>query len=262
MEITDNLLQLGLSQYETTAYLSLVGGFPLNGSQLSRRSGIPRARIYDVLRALRDKGLVVELEDGRFAPLPPEELLKRLRHSFESNISRLEEKLKAAAGNETYDFVWVMRGYRPVMNKAKEMAASAENEIYVRLFPPEGQVLIPELKEAEARGVQVKYISMGPPPVLFGLQVVHPEADRIETVLGGRTLDLVVDRQEVLVGMFETGREDRSPINWAKNHWFVVATRDSLRHDFFHYFLHKILENNQPLNNQEKNLYHLIAQDI
>lgn len=54
MEFPPNFLQLGLSQYEITAYLSLVGRHPVNGSQLSRFSGIPRARIYDVLRSLKD----------------------------------------------------------------------------------------------------------------------------------------------------------------------------------------------------------------
>lgn len=262
MKILDGLVQLGFSQYEIKAYLALVGEFPINGSQLSRRSGIPRARIYDVLLSLKDKGLAVELKEGHYAPLPPEELIKRLRHAFETNLSELEEKLESAATAETYDFVWIMRGYGQVMVKAKEMIAGAEKEIYVRLFPAEGQMLAEDLREAQGRDIPVNYISMGHPPSPFEHQVVHPEAEVIESHLGGRTFDLVVDREEVLVGMFETGNQDRSPINWAKNHWFVIATRDSLRHDFFHYFLHKILEKKQRLSIKEKKLYQLIAKDM
>ena len=261
MKIPESLLNLGFSQYEITAYLSLIGHHPTNGSQLSRLSGIPRARIYDVLTTLRNKGFVVELGDGLYAPLPPEELLKRLRHTFESDIGDLEEFINSATAPPSYEYVWSIRGYDAVMSKAREMISSAKSEIYVRLFPTEGRHLDKALHDAEDRGVSVKYISMGPPPSEFQLQVVHPESAAVEKNLGGRTFDIVVEKEQILVGMFDTGAEDRSMINWAKNHWFVVATRDSLRHDFFHYFLYKILEQKQRLTAKEKSLYDVIARD-
>jgi sugar-specific transcriptional regulator TrmB len=261
MKISENLLNLGLTQYEIKAYLALVGNHPLNGSQLSRHSGIPRARIYDVLRSLTDKGIVVQIDEGLYAPLPPKELLKRLRHNFESSVSLLENNIKAASEPPPYDYVWTIRGYDEVIEKAREMIAAARHEIYARMFPAEGQFFTQGLRAAEERGVEVKHISMGHPPSILKLQVVHPETDKIEGQLGGRSFDLVVDQAEILVGIFETGREDRSPINWAKNHWFVVATRDSLRHDFFHYFLYKTYEKKQKLTKQEKMLYELIAND-
>ena len=67
----------------------------------------------------------------------------------------------------------------------------------------------PALQSRRERGIEIKYISMGMPADRFELQVVHPEADKIERHLGGRTFDLVVDREELLVGMFETGRKIR-----------------------------------------------------
>ncbi|MCP4687993.1 MAG: hypothetical protein GY859_08080 [Desulfobacterales bacterium] len=70
-----------------------------------------------------------------------------------------------------------------------------------------------------------------------------------------------MDKQEILVGLFEKDREDDSPINWAKNHWFVVAARDSLRHDFFHYFLHKTYDLGETLTGREAAIYELIKAD-
>ena len=49
MKSSETLLNLGFSKYEITAYLTLVANHPVNGSQLSRMSAIPRAKIYDVL---------------------------------------------------------------------------------------------------------------------------------------------------------------------------------------------------------------------
>ena len=262
MKNSSSITNLGFSQYEATAYLALVANHPVNGSQLSRHSGIPRARIYDVLRSLKDKGMVVELGNGLYAPLPSEELIKRLRHRFETNLANLDEKLKAASKPTTYDYVWTIRGYTEVIAKAKEMIASAKTEIYVRLFPEEGQVLNKDLHEAVSRGVEVKYISIGRPSSFFDLQVVHPEAERIEAIVGGRPVELVGDREEILVGMFEKGKEDLSPFSWTKNRWFVLASKEGLRHDFFHYFLHKTYEKKQALTEKEKSLYELIKNDL
>lgn len=55
--------------------------------------------------------------------------------------------------------------------------------------------------------------------------------------------------------MFEGGREDRSPINRAENHWFVMAIREGIGHDFFHYFLHKTDDLGETLTEEEKERY-------
>ena len=255
------ILNFGISQYETTAYLSLLGRHPVNGSQLSRHSGIPRARIYDVLSSLKAKGMVIELDNGQFVPLPPEEMLDRIRNWFNNEVADLESRFKAAATGSSYDYVWTIHGYDEVMAKAQGMIKAAGAEVYVRLFPPESASLGQALREAVDRGVQVKVISMGSSVSDFDLQVIHPKADQVEERSGGRAFDLVVDKQEALVGLFEQGRENKSPINWAKNHWFVVATRDSLRHDFYHYFLHKTYDLKEPLTGREAAIYELIKAD-
>ena len=99
MNTSSEVNKLLLSQYETKAYLSLVAKYPLNGSQLSKHSGIPSAKIYEVLRNLLEKGLVTEVGKGIYAPLPPEEMLKNLRHGFGTYLNGLEEKIKAASNN-------------------------------------------------------------------------------------------------------------------------------------------------------------------
>ena len=89
-----HLKNLGFSQYEIACYLSLMAKHPSNGSQLSRQSGIARSRIYDVLRNMTRKGLVLEVEDGQYVPLPADELIKRLRSQFEADLSDFEEQIR------------------------------------------------------------------------------------------------------------------------------------------------------------------------
>ncbi len=256
---TGNLFNFRLSQYETKAYIALLTNNPVNGSQLSRNSGIPRARIYDVLSSLKTKGMAVEVTEGLYAPLPEEEVLKRFRARFESEISQLEKKFHQATAKARYDYVWNIYGYDEILSKANDMINAAKFEIYVRLFPAEAEILNADLKKAHSKKVQVKYISMGIPASNFNLQVIHPGFDKIEKELNGRTFDIVVDREEALVGLFENEKEPST--SWAKNHWFVIAARDSLRHDFFHYFLHKTYDLGKKLSSDEAAMYEIIKKD-
>jgi sugar-specific transcriptional regulator TrmB len=261
MNDLEQLKALGFSQYEINCYLTLVTHHPANGSQLSKLSGIARSRIYDVLRNMTRKGLAMETESGLYVPLPPEELLKRLQAQFNGNIELLKKQLEAVSAETSYEYIWTIRGYAAVIQKAKEMIASASNELYVRLFPQAGSMLQRDLKTAARRGVGVRYIAMGEVPLAFDIQVIHPESHRLVEAIGGRSFDIIADRAEALVGIFESGKEEQTPINWTRNRWFIQANRDSLRHDFYHFFLNKVLDQGQMLSQHEQYIYDFIKAD-
>ena len=257
-----NLANIDLSDYAVHTYLSLLQHHPINGSQLSQRSGIPRARIYDILRTLKKRGFVAESSKGIFVPLPPDELIKQLRRSHEKDLDRFEALVDEVQTTADHDFIWTVTGYQRVMDKAREMIDSARTEIYIRLFPQEADTLIPALKEAEKRAVQVKCIFMEPFPDTFAIQVIHPQHEIVERSLGGRSFDLVVDKEEFIGGMFTAENIEECRINWGRNRWFVISGRDSLRHDFFHFFLYKTHTLNLPLDDDEKRLYDIIQNDM
>jgi sugar-specific transcriptional regulator TrmB len=262
MQKSYNLVNIGLSDYAIHAYLSLLQHHPVNGSQLSKQSGIPRARIYDLLRTLKKRGFVAEAGKGIFVPLPPDELIKQLRRDYEEDLDRFEDLAREAQTPADHDFIWTVTGYQRVMDKAREMIDAAQTEIYIRLFPQEAETLIRALKKAEKRAVQVKCIFMEPFPRTFAIQVIHPQHEVVERNLGGRSFDLVVDKEEFIGGMFTTENIEECRINWGRNRWFVTAGRDSLRHDFFHYFLYKTHNLRQALDEKEKKVYEIIQNDM
>jgi len=258
----DTEFKLGLSDYALTAYISLTANHPVNGSQLSRQSSIPRARIYDVLETLTAKGFVIESSKGMYTPIPSEEFIRRLRQDFKTVLSSLEKKIKKAKQEPEKDVIWTIKGYAAAMGKAKEMVDKAKKEIYIRLSPEEGHHLDSKLLAAESRGVQVKYISMKPVPQTFKLQIIHPGPAPYEQNSNTRFFDIVVDKEEILCGMFIEGDEEGSVINWGQNKRFVLSGRDSLRHDFFHYFLYKIQNEKKELTQKETALYEFVQKDI
>ncbi len=261
MEPYSHLKELGFSQYEAACYMALVKKHPVNGSQLSKVSGIARSRIYDVIRSLISKGYVIEVNAGQYAPLPSDELVRRLKRGFDTNIEAFEHEIENAGQKDDFEFVWSITGYGNVMEKATQMIEEATDEIYVRLFPQAAAHLDGYLEKADKRGVKIRYVAMGEIPKKFDIQVLHPNQEYLEQTIGGRSIEVIADKKEALVGVFATGNEDTSTINWTRNQWFIVANRDSLRHDFYHCFLEKILDQNQELTKEEQHIYKTIKED-
>ena len=76
------LLQtLDLKDYETTALDRLMRLGRTTAPNLAESSGIPKARVYDVLESLGDQGFI-EIIPGRpkeYQPRAPEEILQRAK---------------------------------------------------------------------------------------------------------------------------------------------------------------------------------------
>jgi sugar-specific transcriptional regulator TrmB len=261
MDITSLLQDFAFSKYESSCYLALLQQHPCNGSQLSKLSGIARSRIYDVLRGLTRKGIVFEIEKGLFVPLPFEELKKRLQHQFEVNLALLQKQVQRLDQNTDYEYLLTLRGRDEVIAKATDIIDAARKEIYLRLFPDTWKRLEDPVRRAIDRGIGIRLIGMGPIPAVCTIQVTHPEVASLHEKLGGESIDIIVDRGEALVGIFEDRQEATSPIIWTRNRWFVIANRDSLRHDFYHYFLDKLYDRGEPFSTRDKAIYDLIKKD-
>ncbi|MGD8564122.1 MAG: helix-turn-helix domain-containing protein [Desulfarculaceae bacterium] len=262
MEIPQNLLNLGFTKYEAQVYLALIAKNPQNGSQLSRASGVPRANIYNTLDGLRAREIVMEVDKGLYAAIPVQELIRRLRLEHNRDLSALKSVAEQARTKNTPEYVWTMTGYEQVMAKARDMIAKASRELFIRLFPEEGEQLKWELKEAEGRGVVVKYVSLGPPPMDFEYQIIHPELELLAKKINGRSLEMVADHMEVITGCLTGAPNEESRIAWATNKWLAFSIRDAILHDFYHAILHKIHELGEELTEREKELYQMVKMDF
>ena len=63
----DNIATLkgiGLTLYEAEAYVTLTSLISSTAGEIAEKSGIPRSKIYDVLKGLSKKSFI-EVEDGR-----------------------------------------------------------------------------------------------------------------------------------------------------------------------------------------------------
>ena len=83
---------LGLTTYEIKVYLSLLDIGSITASDISKKSGVPYSKIYEVLNTLEDKGWL-ESDSSRpqkFFPKSPLTALEAMRMRIENGIKENE----------------------------------------------------------------------------------------------------------------------------------------------------------------------------
>ncbi|MFB6146894.1 MAG: TrmB family transcriptional regulator [Halobacteriaceae archaeon] len=88
-----SLRDLGLSEYEATAYRKLLRLGPATAPALSDASGVPMGRIYDVLEGLAELGMIrcrSQTRPKQYAAVEPEAALDRL---LDARIAELHERI-------------------------------------------------------------------------------------------------------------------------------------------------------------------------
>ncbi|OYT50113.1 hypothetical protein B6U79_00260 [Candidatus Bathyarchaeota archaeon ex4484_231] len=131
---------LGLSEYEAKVYVALIEAGQSKARTISVMSGVPRTKVYGVLKKLIDTGLVIEVpeEPKRFAPVPPRTAFKTYLKSYQSRVeslvsivTTLEESFKKAKLPEKLrrGEVWVISGRQRILKKIRGMLSKARRSV-------------------------------------------------------------------------------------------------------------------------------------
>ena len=158
MTALEQLQELGFGQYEAQAYITLLKKNPLNGYELARDSGIPRANIYMVLHKLEERGAAVRIdtENGRrYAPVVPEEFIQGLRQRLQTSLEVAEKSLCSLTAQAEPDYVWNTQGYAALLEHARHLIDTANQEILLATNPEEAPALTESLERARTRGVKI-----------------------------------------------------------------------------------------------------------
>lgn len=163
MEIVSALRRLGFAEYEARAYVALVRRSPLNGYELAKSSGIPRANVYGVLERLAARRAVVRIDEPggtRYAPVPPADLLARLGGEFRQVTEDTREALEALESATEYEAVWNVRGHAGLLDQARAALRAAKRSLLLAVWPDEAMELAADVSDAAARDVAITTLCM------------------------------------------------------------------------------------------------------
>jgi sugar-specific transcriptional regulator TrmB len=140
---------LGLTGYEIKSYICLLEIGPVTASELSKKSGVPYSKIYDVLNSLEQKGWI-ESNSSRpqkFYPKPPHTAIETTKMLIDNRLKTSENLVLAyeRTGIKERPEIWVVRGLYNIATKVMEIIETCEEELLIA---------IPEISENIARTVQ------------------------------------------------------------------------------------------------------------
>jgi len=161
--ILTNLKELGFTEYEGKVYMSLINEHPLSAYNVSKNSGVPHSRVYDITRRLIKKGYVTSkgTNPELFSPISPEELVSRLKRDNSRLTNELQHQLESIKFTADFDPVWNLAGRSEAIEMAELLIKEAENNIFVGLWDQELDFLEKAFKKAEKRGVKIHILLYG-----------------------------------------------------------------------------------------------------
>jgi sugar-specific transcriptional regulator TrmB len=145
---------LGLTSYEIRVYLSLLEADGVTAHDMSKKSGVPYSKIYEVLNSLEDKGWL-ESDSSRpqkFFPKSPSTALEIMKTKHDNNFRESQGTIVSElmpiytkSGIKERPEIWVATGIMNIAAKVNDIIQNSQQELLVAL---------PQVAESVARPLQ------------------------------------------------------------------------------------------------------------
>ncbi len=228
-ENSDMLQQFGFTQYESQVYEALITiDEALDATAIVKRSGVPRSKVYDVLRRMSEKGMVLESTTEKkrlYAPLPLESAIKKLQRDFNENITQL--KTIQSREKKADDRVWTLKEEQSIHSLVSEILHLSSSSIIFSGWSDDIEQHLSILEEKEAEGISVEIHTIGEIHTnLKNVTTLIPDTDHQKLE---RSRIVVIDHHEILFAGIEEAN------------WQAIHTKSKPLVTFFtEFFYHDI----------------------
>ena len=156
MDLIFQLKQLGYTEYEAKAYIALVQNNHVTAYQVSKDSKVPRARIYDTLNQLVEKGLVAKEktpEQTTYSAIPTSIFIQKSEQQWQSNIQSINDQLKSLEQKkkEEENQILIIRDRDTIFSYCIAMLKRAKNKVIISMWDDVYNVLRGDLEEIGKR---------------------------------------------------------------------------------------------------------------
>jgi len=142
-EIEQALQGLGFTKNDSKVLLTLCKYKVLSPADIARHSGVDRARVYDSLNRLIEKGYIQKepvKRGANYQVIPIDRIFKSIREEYKNKIEEtlmIEKAISELEIDEedTEPRVWSISSREKIRKKIKELINSAEDRIYFIITP-------------------------------------------------------------------------------------------------------------------------------
>jgi sugar-specific transcriptional regulator TrmB len=234
--ISDDLQQLGFTDYEARVYVALLLTSPATAYEISKNNGLPRANVYGALESLERKAAVqrVSSEPVRYVPVRPKELLERISRTVSARCSNLSERLENLKPAQETEYVWNIGGADEAHAKIDELIREARAHVRIKGHHLELEPHQRALEAAANRGVSVLLVMFGEAEQIeswraLPTSVVYAhESDGTVVGLGRYLVTLTADYEVALIANLK----DRSGA-YTRSTAIVNLADSMIRHEIY-----------------------------
>ncbi|MBM7703609.1 TrmB family transcriptional regulator [Metabacillus iocasae] len=174
------LQKFGFSQYESQVYEALLSSnTPLDTTSIVHSSNVPKAKIYEVLNKMSDKGMVLTTISGKkklYLAVPLETIIQKLTATFKQDIQEL--KTFTPRKVTTDDHIWTLKDYQSIISEVETLILDAKQSIILSAWNEELERFLPLLEQKEKEGIDVEVLIIGKLHTsLKNLHSLHPHQD-------------------------------------------------------------------------------------
>lgn len=228
-DIVQAIENLGLSNYEAKAYFALLSESPLTGYKLSKKSGVPRSRIYETIEKLAVKGLILTQEGDTtlLTPVSLESFLEKKEKESRRNIDFLKEVLPHLKKPAEAQGIWTISGRDQIFETINHLVSQAQRHIYLVSFDSDILLFKGALSEAQKRQVSIFGAYCGEKNIKF--QSLYPHQGK--PCSSCRDIALSIDSEQAVVGC--TFPPDGAKIAVTRNPGIIHVAEDYIKHEIF-----------------------------
>ena len=137
----ENLVQLGLKEYEAKIYVALVGLGEANVRRIHEISGVPRPRVYDVLNELAVKGFI-NIRQGSplmYSAVRPKSVVSFLKKDLDTAARESVKALEALSldAAQNYAPIWYVHSDWTIQKNLEMLVEGVSQELIVLCFNKE-----------------------------------------------------------------------------------------------------------------------------
>ncbi len=230
-DIIKELCKFGFSTYEAKAYIGLVTKNPVTGYELAKNSGVPTAKIYETIEKLKERHLVITITGDpiKYLPVPPNEVFQALRNKYNDSLKWLTTSFKELFSNQSGEYIFNIKGYQDIIQKAKLLIQESTTELTVFLWDEEYRGIMTELKQAADRQVKTYGVICGKERPDFGDFYHHGYEAQVLEEHRGRMFVIVTDEANALLGV----TDHPSGMAWTTNYGLIRIAKEYVKHEIY-----------------------------
>lgn len=228
----------GFTDAESKAYLSLLQNGPSTGYEVSKKSGVPKSKVYTVLYSLVQKGAVL-LNEGEssntYMAENPDDLLTLLRSNINRQLKELELGFTPYRDVVDNSLLWSLSDYYAVLEKAKSLIKNAKESLLIQIWmdtmDEELEALIFQKQKEGLKTLVILYDETQKYKTKLNKFYKHGfEEDKL-VEFGKKWINLIVDKETMLYSTTQN-MEDIHAI-FTQNSSMVFFAYEYIMHDAY-----------------------------